>query len=147
MSHDQALDGLISALIQQKKISEQSELQASLAERGYDIPQATLSRRLKKLNIAKVAGIYQCVEFNMPSLPLILKIDISEFGLIVLHTHPGQANSLAYFLDQKYIRANDCGLLATVAGDDTILLVVKNQASIQATLKCLYKDFPYLTEV
>ncbi len=143
MSHDPAIDSLIRALIQQKKIAEQADLQTYLLERGHDIPQATLSRRLKKLKIAKVNGIYQCVELNMPHLPMVLKMEVSDFGLIVLRTHPGQANSIASFLDQKYVQSAN-GLLGTLAGDDTILLIVRNQAELKSMLSQLKEVFPYL---
>ena len=66
MLQETVLDGHILNIIQNSQISEQSELQDLLQNRGFDIPQATLSRRLKKLKIAKVAGVYQVVEFNQP---------------------------------------------------------------------------------
>lgn len=101
MSQDTALDGHILNIVQTEKIAEQIDLQNSLKERGYTIPQATLSRRLKKLKIAKIGGTYQVVEFNIPNLPLVLNIQVSDYGLIVLHTHPGNANSLAFLLTES----------------------------------------------
>mgnify|MGYP000673883113 CR=1 FL=1 len=149
MSYDNVLDGHILSIVQTQEIPEQSDLQNSLKERGYDIPQATLSRRLKKLKIAKVAGVYRVVDFNMPSLPLVLNIQVSEYGLIVLMTHPGHANSLASFLDKKYVafspqQLNKSGLIGTIAGDDTVLLVVKSKADLQTVLDLLQEEFPYL---
>ena len=149
MSYDNVLDAHILSIIQTQEIPEQSDLQNSLKERGYDIPQATLSRRLKKLKIAKVAGLYRVVDFNMPSLPLVLNIQVSEYGLIVLMTHPGNANSLASFLDKKYVafspqQLNKSGLIGTIAGDDTVLLVVKSKGDLQTVLDLLQEEFPYL---
>ncbi|KTC85146.1 arginine repressor [Legionella brunensis] len=149
MSYDNILDGHILSIVQTQEIPEQSDLQKCLQERGYDIPQATLSRRLKKLKIAKVAGVYRVVDFSMPSLPFILNIQISDYGMIVLHTHPGHASSLASFLDKKYVNfsspnANDSGILGTIAGDDTILLIVKSKQHLEAVLEILQKEFPYL---
>src|SRR5258707_125806 len=103
MLHDTVLDGHILNIIQNHDIFEQSDLQVILKERGYDTPQATLSRRLKKLKIAKVSGVYKVIEFAQPHLPLVLNMQVSESGLIVLHTQPGNANNLAYFFDQKYV--------------------------------------------
>lgn len=147
--HDAVLDGHILNIIQRDTVCEQSDLQTMLKEKGYDIPQATLSRRLKKLNIAKVSGVYTLVGFAHPSLPPILSMQISDFGLIVLHTHPGQANSIAYFLDQKYVKsfsynASSSGILGTIAGDDTILLIIKSKADLDTLLPLLYTEFPYL---
>lgn len=149
MSYDTVLDGHILNIVQNQEIYEQNELQAKLKERGYDIPQATLSRRLKRLHIAKVSGTYQIIDFNQPHLPIILNMQVSEFGLIVLHTHPGQANSLAIFLDQKYVtyapkNPKNSGLMGTIAGDDTVLLITKGKKDLEKFLKLIQEEFPYL---
>ena len=150
MSQDTIIDGHILNIVQTEEITEQIDLQNSLKERGYTIPQATLSRRLKKLKIAKIAGIYQIVDFNAPSLPIVLNMQISDFGLIVLHTHPGNANNLAYFIDKKYVsfaiqNDNSSGILGTIAGDDTVLLIVKSKALLQNVVQLLKTEFPYLS--
>ncbi|WP_316353469.1 arginine repressor [Candidatus Trichorickettsia mobilis] len=146
MSRSNAIDGHILSIIQSHEIHEQIDLQNMLKERGHDIPQATLCRRLKKLKIAKVSGVYKAIDLNMPTLPIVLNIQISEFGLIVLHTHPGNASSLAYFIDQKYVsyRNSDSGILGTIAGDDTILLIIKSKNDLNKVLKLLQEEFPYL---
>ncbi|WPY00140.1 ArgR family transcriptional regulator [Candidatus Trichorickettsia mobilis] len=146
MSRSNAIDGHILSIIQSHEIHEQIDLQNMLKERGHDIPQATLSRRLKKLKIAKVSGVYKAIDLNMPTLPIVLNIQISEFGLIILHTHPGNASSLAYFIDQKYVnyRNSDSGILGTIAGDDTILLIIKSKNDLNKVLKLLQAEFPYL---
>lgn len=148
MSYDRVLDGHILNIVQAQEVHEQIDLQEKLKERGYDIPQATLSRRLKKLKIAKVAGIYRVVDFNAPSLPLILNIQISDAGLIVLHTNPGNANGLASFLDNKYVaytpQSSATDILGTIAGDDTLLLILKSKACLPRVLQLLQDEFPYL---
>jgi len=149
MPHGDVLDGQILNMVQNKKIAEQLELQSLLQEIGYDIPQATLSRRLKKLKIAKVAGVYQVIDIHMPNLPLILNIQVSDFGLIVLHTTPGNANSLGYYFDQKFVNyrrqsPENAGIIGTIAGDDTLLLIIQNKAQIETVLQLLRTEFPYL---
>lgn len=149
MSHNAAIDGHILNIVQSYEIREQIDLQKMLKERGHDIPQATLSRRLKKLKIAKVGGVYKVVDLNMPNLPLVLNIQVSEFGLIVLRTHPGNASSLAYFIDQKYVNNSpkdhkDSGILGTIAGDDTVLLIIRGKRHLESVLNVLHKEFPYL---
>jgi transcriptional regulator of arginine metabolism len=150
MSYDNVVDGHILSIVQTQEIPEQGDLQKILKERGYDIPQATLSRRLKKLRIAKIAGIYRVIDFNTPNLPLVLNIQISDSGLIILHTHPGNANSLASFIDRKYVAyspqfIDKSEILGTIAGDDTILLIVKSKAYLASVLQLLQEEFPYLT--
>ena len=150
MSKNKHLEGHIISIIQNYDIREQSDLQKKLKERGYDTPQATLSRRLKKLNIAKVSGLYKIIDYKQPYLPIILNMKVSDSGIIVLHTHPGNANSLAIFLDQKHIsfspkEKKDSVILATIAGDDTVLVVVKNRPNTKTAIELIQKDFPYLT--
>ncbi|MCW8450963.1 arginine repressor [Legionella quinlivanii] len=150
MTHDSQLDHLILSIVQIKPIAEQADLQASLKEKGYDIPQATLSRRLKKLKIAKVGGIYQLIEPQQASgLPIVTNIQYSQYGLVVLQTHPGNANSLAYYLDRKYVAFNSLeetssGILGTIAGDDTILLIIRGPADLDGVKRLLKKEFPYI---
>lgn len=149
MSYDNVLDGHILSIVQTQEIPEQIDLQNKLKERGYDIPQATLSRRLKKLKIAKIAGVYRVVDFSMPSLPLVLNMQISEFGLIVLHTHPGSASSLASFIDRKYVSfspetTKGSGILGTIAGDDTVILIIQSKPMLDEVVSLMLEEFPYL---
>ncbi|WP_253302372.1 arginine repressor [Wolbachia endosymbiont of Psylliodes chrysocephala] len=148
--HDNTLGEHILNIIQNHEILEQSDLQTSLKKRGYNIYQATLSRKLKELKIAKVAGMYKVIDINQYRLPLILNMQISDFGLIVLHTQPGQASSLAYFLDQKYViyslnNSKNIGIIGTIAGDDTVLLIIKSKAELNKVLQSIYETFPYLS--
>jgi len=149
MSYDLALDGHILNIVNSQEIHEQQDLQEKLLERGYDIPQATLSRRLRKLNIVKVSGLYKAIDLNLPSLPLVLNMQVSEFGIIVMHTHPGSANSLASYFDHQYVsfsldQQNTSGILGTVAGDDTVILVIKSKRDMKPVLALIHGDFPYL---
>lgn len=149
MLYDTNLDGHIMNIIQIDEISEQGELQDILKKRGFDVPQATLSRRLKKLKISKIAGIYKVVDFNQTNIPTILNIEVSDFGIIVLHTNPGSANGLGYFVDHKYVdyfQKNDqkSGILGSIAGDDTVLIIVRSKAELKNTLELIKKDFPHL---
>ncbi|BFD47300.1 MULTISPECIES: arginine repressor [Wolbachia] len=148
--HDNTLGEHILNIIQNHEILEQSDLQTLLKKRGYNISQATLSRKLKELKIAKVAGMYKVIDINQYRLPLILNMQISDFGLIVLHTQPGQASSLAYFLDQKYViyslnNSKNIGIIGTIAGDDTVLLIIKSKAELNKVLQSIYETFPYLS--
>ena len=136
-------------IVQNETIREQSDLQNILKNRGYDIPQATLSRKLKKLNIAKVDGCYTIIKHNDSSLPVVLNMKVSESGIIILHTHPGNANSLAYFIDQKYVCYNvtdkdSVGIIGTIAGDDTVAIFVKNKTMLNRIKELFYDLFPYL---
>lgn len=144
MNKNTELDAHILYLVNNHSIQEQSDLQHHLERKGYQTPQATLSRKLKKLNIAKVAGKYKIVDYNQPNLPIILNAAVTDFGLILLHTQPASANNLAYYFDQKYVTNNQSAILGTIAGDDTVLLIVKNKSKIKHVIDLLEKDFPYI---
>ena len=145
MAYDPALDELIISIIEQVNISEQIELQEQLRLKGYNVPQATLSRRIKKHNIVKVNGVYKCMQYKPLHLPKILRIETNQAGIIVIHTYPGNASSLASFFDNHYVNNLEIGVIGTIGGDDTILMIVKNQNYINLVLEKLKKDFSYLS--
>ncbi|NQY42671.1 MAG: ArgR family transcriptional regulator [Legionellales bacterium] len=151
MSQDEHLDNHILNIVQNNKLSEQIEIQQHLKKRGYDIPQATLSRRLKKLKISKVDGIYTITEYPNRQLPTVHNMQVSETGLIILHTSPGNANSLAYFFDQKYQnipaeQKKQSEIIGTIAGDDTVLIIVRKLSDIEKVTKKIQLHFPYLID-
>ena len=116
-----------------EKIKDQSELVTKLANQGYDITQASLSRRLKKLGVNKQEGVYK-----PPTSPktnnyneVIKSINLAKPNFIVIRTLPGHANAIAFRLDQ-IIDAKGQGtynqslssMVGTIAGDDTILVIL-----------------------
>lgn len=152
MAHDQQIDNMIITIVQTESIAEQSDLQHSLQRRGMTIPQATLSRRLKKLKIAKIAGYYKPVDYAQANVPLVVHMKCAEQGLIVLHTHPGNASSLAYYLDRKFVTFNpeqamESGILGTIAGDDTVLVILTSPKAQDKVYRLLRNEFPYVFSV
>ena len=139
------LDRCILGIVQANEVREQSELKTLLIARGHDVPQSTISRHLKKLKIAKVGGIYRTVEFDPIKTPPVLNAKISDSGIVVFHTYPGHANSLAYFIDQRYVSFSpkdkkENGILGTIAGDDTVILILKSRDVLKEVLKVLEKE-------
>ena len=149
MARNSAVDEHIVRAVQEGDVHEQAELQEILRQMGYEVPQATLSRRLKKLNIAKVSGIYRVVETERPTVPRVLHVAVAESGIIALFTAPANARSLGYFIDGKYLDSPenrvDSGIIGTMAGGDTLLLILKSPSYIPRVLELLRKEFPYLT--
>ena len=149
MSYDNVLDGHILSIVQTQEIPEQVDLQNRLKERNATYPAGNSIAPVEKIEVAKVAGLYTLVDFNMPSLPLVLNIQISDYGLIVLHTHPGNASSLGSFIDKKYVafspqNSNNSGIIGTIAGDDTVLLIIKSKTHLDSVLDLIQEEFPYL---
>ncbi len=130
----------IKQIVSEKKISSQDELLTLLNNQGYQITQATLSRDLKYLKVAKVpdseVGYRYVVPENgqkNPEEQLTLegfpmnRISSIEFSgqMAVIKTRPGFANSIASVIDSYGIFE----VLGTIAGDDTILLINRDGVS------------------
>lgn len=144
---DVLFDQLLTSWIRGNDVKEQKEIQLFLQSKGYVLSQATLSRHLKRLSISKVLGTYQVMKENSLFPVFVLEMHISEYGMIVLHTHPGQAGMVAHFLDQRYGKnenPNISGILGTLAGDDTVLVIVKNKENMTNAVATLDKEFPYV---
>lgn len=151
MAVNKSIDQFILETIQKNTIYEQVELQEILAKRGFIVPQATISRKLRKLGVAKIAGVYKFADFSQMNIPIVTNLQVSDFGMVVLHTLPGNANALAYYLDKKYTNLflednKKSGIIGSIAGDDTVLLIIKNKIEISKVLEKLYKEFPYLKQ-
>ena len=139
------LDRCITSLVQDNKVSNQVDLMRLLKKKGFNVPQSTVCRRLNRLKIAKVGGIYRSTEFDPVKAPPVTNLKVSDSGIIVLHTYPGHANSLAYFIDQRYVsfipdEKKDVGILGTIAGDDTVALIVQGKDFVGAILDELAEE-------
>ncbi|KAB8031756.1 ArgR family transcriptional regulator [Fluviispira multicolorata] len=127
---DKKDDEVILNLIRSEKIAHQQELVAKLKRLGLSIPQSTLSRRLKKLGVVKVQNCYKILNSEIKTFIPILEIKVSPPNILILHTLPGHANSLAFQLDQNIVHGTNeilkkryDSLMGTVAGDDTVLVI------------------------
>lgn len=121
----------IKDIISNRKISKQEELLNILERRGYNVTQATLSRDLSQLNVARKStsdhgSIYFIPDENQMPITGIMEVLYGARSLKfsgnlgVLRTLPGYANSVGALIDGK----NYKNLLGTVAGNDTVLLIL-----------------------
>ena len=128
----------IKMIISSKELGSQEELLQELLKEGYHLTQATLSRDLKQLKVAKAASMNGNYVYVLPNNTMykrmteqhstsdmlmyngFVSIDFSG-NLAVIKTRPGYASSLAYDIDSRDFNE----ILGTVAGDDTILLVMR----------------------
>ena len=128
----------IKMIISSKEIGSQDELLQELTQQGFQLTQATLSRDLKQLKVAKAGSMNGNYVYVMPNNTMyrrmtephtateMLRADgirgIEFSGnLAVIRTRPGYASSVAYDIDTH----NFDEILGTIAGDDTILLVLR----------------------
>lgn len=124
---------VISEILRSTVVGSQEELLKMLSERQCEVTQATLSRDLKLLKVAKTPlsnGAYKYIlpSYNkpMPSSGIntliahgaVLSLEFSG-QLGVVKTKPGYASAIAWDIDNK---ATD-HVLGTIAGDDTILVI------------------------
>lgn len=122
-------------LIKNEVISTQEELVKRLKEEGIKVTQATVSRDIKKLGLIKVPdeeGNYKYALANQKSTAenkywlkkmfnnLVADIDFSD-NIILLKTVKGTAGGLGEALDNTEWE----NIIGSVAGDDTLLLIIK----------------------
>ncbi len=138
--------GLILELIDREPLRNQEALRRRLHQRGFKATQATISRDVKDLGLVKRSGdgAYQRPGAEAASPPTVmnaLERLAAEFlrrvdrvqQLVVLRTGAGQAQPLALAID----RAQWPDAVGTIAGDDTILLVARDERRAAALVRRL----------
>jgi transcriptional regulator of arginine metabolism len=126
--------GQILKLIRSKGISTQEELAGELKSQGIAATQVTLSRDIRDLRLVKTREGYQEMaaeetgpEFALLAAEFLLDVLIAQ-NLVILKTSPGHANSVAVSLDGERWP----GVVGTIAGDDTILVIAPDNATAEA---------------
>jgi len=130
----------IARLLEQHAVTSQGQLIDLLAGDGVIATQATVSRDLEELSAIKVRAAGGESVYAIPDLPKehrtpedhlrrvlgdwVVEVAHSH-NLVVLRTPPGSAHVVGSAID----RAGISGVLGTVAGDDTILVVVAERTS------------------
>ncbi len=143
----------IKRIVSSNYITKQEELLKLLNLKGYDITQATLSRDLKELNVGtkyveNIGNVYffpeeKNITYDVPSaIDAIVSLEISG-SLGVLKTLPGFANGVAAIVDNKKIDT----IAGTIAGNDTILIVIKENVTKQEFIDSLTTKFSNIIKV
>jgi transcriptional regulator of arginine metabolism len=122
-------------LISHFEIETQDELIDRLREHGYEVTQATISRDIREMKIAKMTtgkGTYRYVlpkqaestvgmHFSTTLIDSIVSVD-HACNIVVLKTYAGLAQAVAVGIDGM----NMPQVLGCVAGDDTIMIVARD---------------------
>lgn len=128
---------LILSIITEQVIETQDELVAALRAHGLQVTQATVSRDIKELRLAKVATVDGRYRYALPTASpqgaqdalqraqrafdeYVINIDYSG-NLLMIKTLPGSAMIVAASIDALGLE----GVLGTVAGDDSVLVVTR----------------------
>ena len=131
-------------IIKEQSVGDQSHLLNELKKYGIVTTQATISRDLQEMGFVKVRvepGLYEykSIETTPKSLlweqlQILFKNFVTEVkstnNLILIKTSPGNANSVASLIDGLEHKE----ILGTIAGDDTILVIVdtdKNRKTVE----------------
>jgi len=141
----------IKSVIKSERIDSQETLLARLVAEGYSVTQATLSRDLKLLKVGKVSDGGDSYYYALPGeeqreSEKSLAQDVARgwvsiafsHNIAVVKTLAGHASSVAYALDHLVLPA----VLGSVAGDDTILLVLREGKTREELLASLRARFP-----
>ena len=135
-------------LISRYEIDTQDELIARLRECGFDVTQATISRDIRELKIAKMMtgkGTYRYVlpkqsasgstpKFSTALIDSIVSVE-SACNIVVIKTYPGLANAVAVGIDNM----NFSQILGCVAGDDTIMIATRDYDSAETISRRMHE--------
>jgi transcriptional regulator of arginine metabolism len=128
-------------LVEQRTIRTQQELAAALRERGFRATQATISRDVAELGLAKTGRggtqayaipqrLREAESSGEDRIRILLRdmpVEIREAGtMLILRTLPGSAHPLAAALD----RARWPEIVGSIAGDDTVFVAFANRGAM-----------------
>jgi len=145
---------VIRMIVSSQALESQDELLVEMDKAGFPCTQTTLSRDLKQLRISKVRSRGGRSVYAMPRegqfqpVPSHEEIKQSRWSvgengnLMVIHTPPGHASMVAYDLDALRSPL----LLGTIAGDDTILVVLAPEADMDEVRQLIHQAVPALTD-
>ena len=144
----------IRKIIRNELISSQEELITRLRECGVEITQSTLSRDLKFMNVAKVphkdkgyiyvlpntvqhdANVSSNISDNITSLTF-------SGNLGILKTKSGYASAISVPIDNL----DSPDILGTIAGDNTVLLILREDANRGQIIESLVRIFPMMSNI
>jgi transcriptional regulator of arginine metabolism len=137
----------IIAIIKEQIVATQEELGEALEANGILVTQATLSRDIKELGLVKISTPEGRYRYSMPQdrLPgdmvrraqkmledAVISIDAAE-NILVIKTMHGNAQGVAAAFDDL----DWPEVVGTVAGDDTIMAIIRNKSQVKEILERL----------
>ncbi len=137
---------VIRKLIEEREIDSQDELRRLLFRRGHRVTQATLSRDIHELGLAKTAQGYKLPqgeesELALPSIERLIQEFVYEVKMaqnqVVIKTSPGSAQPVSAAIDAEDWEE----VVGTIGGDDTILAITPNAKAAAQLAQRLRKYF------
>ena len=142
-------------LISSMELGSQEEVLKMLEQEGFKLTQATLSRDLKQLKVAKAASMNGKYVYVLPNETMYRRVTtprkatemLQRSGYVSVHisgqlaivkTRPGYASALAYDIDNS----ESPYILGSIAGDDTIFIALREGATRGQVLEALSYVIP-----
>jgi transcriptional regulator of arginine metabolism len=124
-------------MIRSRRIASQEELRELLRAAGIEVTQATVSRDIRELRLVKVPGLDGQAHYTLPEewehtpplerlLPTLFVSAEGTRNLLVVRTMTGGAQAVALAIDWEEWPE----VLGTIAGDDTILLICREDEQV-----------------
>lgn len=146
---------VIKMLVSSRELSKQEELMDELRRAGYDSAQATLSRDLKLLGVVKAQNengryvymlpdkkAYRNVSNNHMTVTAMNRLGALGVrfsgNMAVVKTLPGHASHVAYDIDHAELGF----VVGTIAGDDTVFIVMEEGSDRAEALDALGQILP-----
>ena len=145
MGNKNSRQKMIQKIIEKEEISTQFELAERLKKQGFNVTQATVSRDIKEIGLIKIP-----IEGNLSKYSMPVNISVGNIAermrrmfmdnavsvnsaenIIIIKTLPGTAQGLAACLDQSRWPE----IIGTIAGDDTILLIIKEKNLVEGLMQ------------
>jgi transcriptional regulator of arginine metabolism len=120
----------ILALVNRGAVHTQQEIAEGLARRGLRATQATISRDIQELGLVRSGAGYRIAAALVREL--VLSVELVS-PVAVIKTPPGTANLVARRIDEAGLP----GVAGTVAGDDTIIAVLRQRSAGKALKELL----------
>ncbi len=133
-------------VIKERRVPHQEALRQLLAEAGFPVTQPTLSRDIRDLRLVKVTGTGGKPHYTLPEewdhvppldsvLPTLFVSAEAVGNMVVVRTLSGGAQAVASGIDWEEYD----GLAGTIAGDDTVLIILRNGGAARSVAKELGK--------
>ncbi|MDD2602197.1 MAG: arginine repressor [Prevotella sp.] len=140
----------IKMILSSQELGSQEDVLRELKRVGINVTQATLSRDFKQLKVAKTADITGKYVYVLPNVPIYKRpnkqLSVAEMmqnpgfksiefsgNIGVIRTKPGYASAIAYNIDSDKVPE----ILGTIAGDDTIIIILKENVDHHAVIEGL----------
>ncbi|HYM96849.1 MAG TPA: ArgR family transcriptional regulator [Candidatus Sulfotelmatobacter sp.] len=117
-------------VVNRGSVHTQQDIALALARRGMRFTQATISRDIQELGLVRSGSGYRSSAALVREL--VLSVELIE-PMAVIRTPPGTANLVARRIDEAALP----GVAGTVAGDDTIIAVLRKPAAARALKELL----------